>query len=339
MFEIKAKQDRNIKEEPRVLCSVEAPSLHKANLRGAGLRDADLCGQDLREADLRGAYLVDADLREANLCDANLAGAWVTGARFWDADLENADLTGAQGLLPGALAGANLRGARLPDTAVRPEGLAQADAASQNAGKLLITILTVCLYGWLTIGSTTDVSLFANSSPSKLPSIGTEIPIVSVYWVGPLLLLALYFDFHLFALRLWEGIVDLPAVFPDGKPLDKRVHPWLLNGLIRLHLPRLRLREEAPSLMWLQTSLCFLLAWAVVPITLAGFWLTYLPRHDWRITTLHIATLTMALEGGVAFYRLTQRTLRGKQRTTVWRGKIGKNVARLITVFLTLKAR
>ncbi|EBZ8523894.1 pentapeptide repeat-containing protein, partial [Salmonella enterica subsp. enterica serovar Kottbus] len=48
-----------------------------ANLRGAYLRDADLCGANLRganlcDADLCGAYLRDANLRGANLCDADL---------------------------------------------------------------------------------------------------------------------------------------------------------------------------------------------------------------------------------------------------------------------------
>src|SRR5512137_489315 len=52
----------------------------RADLRGADLRDADLCGADLRGADLRdadlcGADLCGADLRGADLCGANLCGA------------------------------------------------------------------------------------------------------------------------------------------------------------------------------------------------------------------------------------------------------------------------
>src|SRR5262245_23062264 len=114
-----------------ILHRVEAETLQEANLGGAMLRNAGLF-----RADLRGAYLADADLACADLRGAVLTGATVTGARFWDANLENADLTGVQGLLPGALAGANLCGARVPDSAAKPEGLAQADVASQNAGKL-----------------------------------------------------------------------------------------------------------------------------------------------------------------------------------------------------------
>ena len=46
-----------------------------ADLCGADLRDADLCGADLRGANLRDADLCDADLRGADLRCANLRGA------------------------------------------------------------------------------------------------------------------------------------------------------------------------------------------------------------------------------------------------------------------------
>jgi hypothetical protein len=63
--------------------------------------------------------------------------------------------------------------------------MAQADAASQNAGKLLIAILTVCAYAWLTIWSTTDAALFANTTPIKLPILNPDVLLASVYWVAP----------------------------------------------------------------------------------------------------------------------------------------------------------
>jgi hypothetical protein len=66
----------------------------RANLRGADLRDAVLCG-----ADLRGADLCDADL-----CDADLCGTGLCGANLRRADLRGADLCGAN------LREANLRG-------------------------------------------------------------------------------------------------------------------------------------------------------------------------------------------------------------------------------------
>ncbi|ELR3753915.1 pentapeptide repeat-containing protein [Salmonella enterica subsp. enterica serovar Muenster] len=73
-------------------------------MRGADLRDADLCGANLCDADLCGANLCGADLCGANLCGADLCGADLCGANLRDANLCGANLCGA-----------DLRGADLPD--------------------------------------------------------------------------------------------------------------------------------------------------------------------------------------------------------------------------------
>ena len=72
-----------------------------ADLCGADLRNANLCGADLRFADLRnanlcGADLCGADLRFANLCGANLCGADLCEADLCFADLRNANLCDAK---------------------------------------------------------------------------------------------------------------------------------------------------------------------------------------------------------------------------------------------------
>ncbi|EBZ0565105.1 pentapeptide repeat-containing protein, partial [Salmonella enterica subsp. enterica serovar Newport] len=53
-------------------------------LRGANLRDADLCGANLRGANLRDANLCGANLRDANLYDADLCGTNLRGANLPD---------------------------------------------------------------------------------------------------------------------------------------------------------------------------------------------------------------------------------------------------------------
>ncbi|EAM5565287.1 pentapeptide repeat-containing protein [Salmonella enterica] len=88
-----------ILEEHKVWITSMRESGSRADLRGANLCDANLCG-----ADLRGANLCDANLCGANLCDANLCGA-----NLCDANLCGADLCGAD------LRDANLCDANLPD--------------------------------------------------------------------------------------------------------------------------------------------------------------------------------------------------------------------------------
>ena len=61
----------------------------RADLCGANLRGADLCGANLCGANLRGAKL-----RGANLCGANLRGAKLRGADLYGANLCGANLGG-----------------------------------------------------------------------------------------------------------------------------------------------------------------------------------------------------------------------------------------------------
>lgn len=80
---------------------------HKACLKGAILRHADLT-----KADLKGANLENAKLYGANLTKANLREANMTGVRLAGADLSDADLRGVKGLHLSDLRSAKHRKAR-----------------------------------------------------------------------------------------------------------------------------------------------------------------------------------------------------------------------------------
>jgi hypothetical protein len=123
------------------------------------------------------------------------------------------------------LAGADLTGAKLPDSLGEPfANLDTANDVSTNAQNLFIAMLAACLYSWLTIATTSDVNLIVDRASSPLPIIGTSIPIVGFYFVAPFLLVAIYFYFHLYLQKLWEEMGSLPAFFPDGTPLQARAN-------------------------------------------------------------------------------------------------------------------
>lgn len=279
---------------------------------GAKLANGDLSGSNLRNANLTDADLTGVNLEHADLSDGNLQGATLLRSKLRDANLENADLSRAVGLLPAQLAGANLAGARLPEKFGDFDGLRAVEEESKNARTLFFGTLLSCVYGWLTIASTSDVLLLTNSASSPLPIIGASIPIVSFYVVGPLILLLLYIYLHLHLQRLWERLADLPAVFPDGRSLGKRAYPWLLTGLVYSYNPYLK--DRRPPLSRLQSAVSLLIAWWLTPLTIALFWLRYLRRHDWIGTALHIVVLVGAIAAGVILYRLAVSTLRGQRR-------------------------
>lgn len=294
-----------------------ATNLQGARLLGASFDGANLRGADLRNALLEGAVFKDAKLIETNLQGGQLRratfdGAILRRANLREADLENASLENAKFLLSSQLAGSNVAGAKLPAAIAEFKGLETIAEATSNAQKLFVAMLGGCLYSWLTIGTTKDAALLTNSASSPLPIIGTALPIVGFYMVAPVVLLAMYFYFHLNMQRLWEALADLPAVFPDGRSLDKRADPWLLNGLVSAHFVRLR-RERRP-LSRVQQWLSILLAWWIVPATLFVFWGRFLVRHDWFGTDLHITLLAAAIGFGSMSYRLARATLRGAPR-------------------------
>jgi uncharacterized protein YjbI with pentapeptide repeats len=291
--------------------NLQSAALPAANLQGANLQNADLQGTHLRSANLQGA-----DLRNANLQGTNLQAANLKGAKLREADLRGADLSNVQGgLRPDQLAGTDLTGAKLPGPIDKLfEDLDAVKDISESARKLFVAMLAACLYSWLTIATTTDVNLITDRASSPLPIIQTSIPIVGFYVVAPLLLLCVYFYFHFYLQKLWEELGSLPAIFPDGRPLHARSDPWLLNDLVRSHLPKLR--ADRPFMSYFQQAISMVLAWWLVPITLVMFWGRYLPRHDysWLGTKLHVALLAISITAAVFLYRLAAGTLRGAQR-------------------------
>ncbi len=289
--------------------------LRDANLDGANLRNAKLgpgtllCNADFSRADLYQADLSGADLRDANFSYAN-----VSEANLREADLKGARLAMANGVLrTEQLAGTDLTGAALPEQLAKLyDALENVKGISESARKLFLAVLAACLYCWLTIATTTDVNLITNGKSSPLPMIQTSIPIVGFYMVAPLLVLCVYFYFHFYLQKLWEELGSLPAIFPDGRPLHAKVDPWLLNDLVRAHLPRLS--ANRPFMSYFQLWISVLLAWWVVPVTMLLFWGRYLRRHEVIGTAFHVVLLVISIVAAVRLYRLAVLTLSGVER-------------------------
>src|SRR5712672_921321 len=125
--------------------------LIRPNLDDISLEDVDLSGLDLSHASLRHVTFRNVKFGNCDLSEADLREAVLSGA----------DLGGVTGFLePQQLAGADLTGAKLPDSLRELfENLDVAKGISANAQKLFIAMLAACLYSWLTIATTSDVNL------------------------------------------------------------------------------------------------------------------------------------------------------------------------------------
>ena len=266
--------------------------LSHANLQGCNLKGADLSGSKLEGANLAYADLSGADLKEATLLGANLKGA----------NIENADFLGME------FAGADMAGAKLSDDSRILGPLEAVEEISKNARKIFFVLLLACVYSWLTIATTVDARLVTDSATSSLPVIRTQIPIVSFYSVAPLVLIGVYVYFHFYLRHLWKVFALLPAKFPDGRRLDERSYPWLVNAIIRRHYQLLK--KDRLLMARFEEFGTIILAWWIVPITLAGFWIRYLPRHEWSGTGLHIGFLVASVTLAIVFYRSAANTIK-----------------------------
>ena len=278
------------------------------DLRGAKLSGCDFTGANFEGADLRNADLSGGNLRGVDLSGCNFTGANFEGADLWNADLSGSDLTGVGKLLPKQLAVTKLEAAKLPDSLTKFEALEASEKLADNASKVFLTILGAVVFTFLTIATTKDAQLLTNSGNTKLPVISTDMPILGFYCAIPIILLALFIYFHLYLQRLWEALVTLPSVFPDGRRLDEKSHPWLLTDLVRRHLPRLQ--TELVALSRLQSTVSVVLGYWVVPITLAALWLRLFPLHNWPIIAFHLIMLTSGVGFACYFVGNRQKTFK-----------------------------
>ena len=284
---------------------------------GSDLRDVDFSGllmegANLHEAHLEGARLAGTDLEKANLEGAFLSGAnfdqtLLDEAKLQDADLRNADLSTAVDLTARQLLGADLTGAKLPSGVAEFKALETVAESSRNSRKLLVTVLIACFYSLLTILGVKHATLFGANATATLPILQNSIPLVWFFALAPALILSVYLYLHFSLQTLWDALASLPAVFTDGRPLHERAYPWLLNGVVRAHYPRL----DCPLMARLQIYLSYLVAWWAVPATVAFFWWVFLVRKLWWLTAWHVVLIVVAVVAALQFLRITNDTLEG----------------------------
>ena len=273
---------------------LEGTELIGVNLRYADLQDANLSGADLLLADLRDACLVRADFDESCLVGANLEGA----------NLEGASLDSAMGLLPRQLAGANLRAASIPAQIQDFPAMAEFVRGSGMVARYFIAVVSASLFSWLMIWKTTDVQLLTNASILPFlhsPTAAAALPTVEIYLIAPVLLSIVYLVFHYHLQRLWDSLLELPAVFPDGRELGVS-GPRIVGALARAHFRWMS--HDSASTRFVEKGVSMLLAYWLAPVTLAFFWGRYLTRQEMHGTVLH--ELLVVVAAGVAIVSTTR---------------------------------
>ena len=276
----------------------ERADLSGAQLEAADLTDAKLRCANLNKANLKRADLLLVDLREASLLRADLENANLLGAQFAEANLQGAFLKGVVGLHDSQLAGTNLFGAVLPEPRSVLEQLKQVHEVAYRTGWFLLAMLLVNGLAWLRIVTTTDAQLLRNAPALSLPTLRNVLPLIPFYLFGPVLVLAVYVNFHLHLQRLWEGQAGLPAILPDGRPLDL-CFLWFSRWPARWHFRWLSASRS--PLAFLEKWIAKAVLYWITPLTVIGFWGRYLTLEDLRGTTLHVLLVAGAIAAALFF--------------------------------------
>jgi len=126
--------------------------------------------------------------------------------------------------------------------------------------------------------------------------------------------------------HLWELAAGLPAIFPDGLPLRRKLYPWMLNLVI----------EEWQRKGWAGWSLfkslrawsAIALGWGLVPLMIGGVAYRLLVRHDEQASYLFLGLLAVSVLLSSALYQYARATVRNTGVRWRW----------LLPVFLTALA-
>jgi uncharacterized protein YjbI with pentapeptide repeats len=275
-----------------------------ADLEGNDLIGANLRYMDLRDANLRAADLLMADLRDACLVRANFRDACLVGANLEGANLEGASLETSMGLVPHQLAGANLHEAALPPHILPFEALAEFKRASRTVYGYFAAMMSLSVLSWIMIWATKDFQLLTNSSILRFlhsPEASAALPTVQFYLIAPFALFIVYLVFHFHLQHLWDTVLELPAVFPDGRALGEN-EPRIVVGLLRVHFRWMN--QDAPSTRVIEKAISILLAYWIVPATLVFYWLRYLTLQEIHGTVLQEFLVVGA--SGAALYSTTK---------------------------------
>ncbi len=239
----------------------------------------------------------------------DFAGINLRYARLQDTCLRHADLSEAENLSAESLGGADLTGATLPAPVEGFTALKGIEEASKYLQTIFRITLLLCGFSALTVLSSRDENLILHhvQQLTLLPFIQAAISPIQFAWIMPGIVLILLVYELTYLGETWLQLSFLPAIFPDGMPLDRRAYPLTLNALIRRHSRRLE--DSPPAFFQIVTS--YFMIFGIALMTLLVFWLGYLRARNAWIIGFQIFTLGVAANLTVFHVRLSRVLLGG----------------------------
>lgn len=151
--------------------------------------------------------------------------------------------------------------------------------SAKHTRSQFILYLTFTLYCLLIIASTSDVNLILNGGTTVLPLISAEVPLISVFLLGPFALTSLFLIFQLHLYRLCK--------MASKEPEPDKLFPFML-----LHS---FFNPEKGLVGFIQSFLAQFTAFYSLPISLLIFQVSLLKKHSVQLNIFALLAFIAAI--------------------------------------------
>ncbi|WP_425073109.1 pentapeptide repeat-containing protein [Sagittula sp. S175] len=201
------------------------------------------------------------------------------------------------------------RAARHPAPSGNADTLARIETLTKMARTSWFGLLSYLAFVGVTLLGVEDADFFITERETQLPLIGVSIPTNLFFYIAPTLGAMLYIHMHLYLLKLWKALHDLPE---GNSPAGESIAPWIVSDMALARRPG---AHHPYPLKRLANTVAFASIFLFAPLVLAGFWWRSMPKHDELLTMVFCGLpLFVSLVAGVASWRM----LRGTTATRLW---------------------
>lgn len=255
------------------------------NLAGADLSNADissvlLCGANISYTNFTNTNIQNSDfsnvksihvILDNTTCDADTI---FTNAILKSASIKNVNLKEVQSLESALLSGADLTGSQLPPVVQNSPTIEMVRESGKVTKHLFSIMMIFSFYIMLSTLGTNPKDLILGSGTISLPISQTTVEYQAFFTFAPLLLIILYAYFHIHLTMYFKRVSTYPAKFPDNRPLDEHIYPWMFNHFIsrgmKLLLPDNRQNNKIVGYLeimasWTRSLFLIILGWLIVP--------------------------------------------------------------------------
>src|SRR6056297_1264772 len=110
-----------------------------------------------------------------------------------------------------------------------PDPVERVAVLTRTARGAWLGLLAYLAFVGVTLMGVEDADFFLTERRTDLPLIGVSVPTSLFFYIAPFLGAMLYIHMHLYLLKLWKALGELPA---DGsRPAGEGIAPWIVSDM------------------------------------------------------------------------------------------------------------